>query len=51
MRTLSFQVLFTGGRRRKRTRRSDVGSTPHSFSRDAPFDEWPEPIPTYLAQP
>ena len=54
MRTLSFQVMFTGY---EETEENVHGGAMWArmpltaLVGDTPLDEWPEPIPTYLAQP
>tara|TARA_R100000030_G_scaffold98926_2_gene89418 strand:+ start:1479 stop:2069 length:591 start_codon:yes stop_codon:yes gene_type:complete len=53
MRTLSFQVLFTGCEEDENVHGGAMWARMPltALVGDTPLDEWPEPIPTYLAQP
>ena len=54
MRTLSFQVLFTGCEDEKDNVHGGAMWARMPLTAlvgDTPFDEWPTPMPTYLAQP
>ena len=53
MRTMSFQVLFTGCEEDENVHGGAMWARMPltALVGDTPLDEWPEPIPTYLAQP